>query len=548
MKKQAVFFSALLAFSLLNGAQFLNSGRENTLKTESDSVYAVFDDNYEDMTLLERNSKGKASIFIPEGVKCIGIVSMSDSLEAVFAVKNSGKVLKETYLYMGDLFDEYGLIDSALYYYEKEFNSNNGSYEAYENLIKKSVKKDSESREKYIDKYINKYPNSKIVLLVSAESYFSTDEESLGLIYLRKGMKMPDKSKEYFYLILNSLYYDKQITDDEGFELVKYSLDNYSDMDEIDMILYILNTRYSTKDYAARIDNTLEGILRKGIDDQNGFYLTAYLVDNEMMLQFADSNMYSYLNSDLYDAYGDLLLFYAAKVKYALKEYEDAKAFIDKAESEYTEFDRDFYELKFNNDKELNAKDRLYDDAIRLLTYNDNDSEILSYIETNFKKSGKDIQKSIDKMLSKESIDRKLPEYKLKSALNDSIVSSEKYKGRIVLIDFFATWCNPCRKEIEELKKLKSELSSMKGGPEVVYLAISSEKDRETIIKFAEEREFDFEKFYDAKDVYDSEDIKGVPTIYLIDRKGNVRFVKVGYAEYSKSFLMTRIKFLSRGK
>ena len=91
-------------------------------------------------------------------------------------------------------------------------------------------------------------------------------------------------------------------------------------------------------------------------------------------------------------------------------------------------------------------------------------------------------------------------------------------RGRVVLLNFWATWCPPCRKEMPDMEKLHQRFEK-KG---LVVLAVSDEK-RETVEKFLAEHPYTFPILLDPdRKVSDTFDVEGIPKSFLFDRKGKL--------------------------
>ncbi len=96
----------------------------------------------------------------------------------------------------------------------------------------------------------------------------------------------------------------------------------------------------------------------------------------------------------------------------------------------------------------------------------------------------------------------------------------EKYRGKVVIVDFWATWCGPCRKEMPNVKALREKLKDK--GFEVV--GVSVDKDLEALDTYLEENEIPWETLAgdEAGELAEKYGVRGIPTMMLIDQKGNV--------------------------
>ncbi len=104
-------------------------------------------------------------------------------------------------------------------------------------------------------------------------------------------------------------------------------------------------------------------------------------------------------------------------------------------------------------------------------------------------------------------------------------VSLADYRGRVVLVHFWATWCGPCRYEIPELSRARDELSDL--GFEI--LAVNVGEGDEAVTPFVESMEMAFPVLLDRDmRVAQSYAVRGIPTSVLVDQDGVVRMVHVG--------------------
>lgn len=108
------------------------------------------------------------------------------------------------------------------------------------------------------------------------------------------------------------------------------------------------------------------------------------------------------------------------------------------------------------------------------------------------------------------------------------VISLEKYRGRCVVLDFWATWCPDCRKDIPEMKKLHHQYD-MQG---VEFIGVSFDTDQETLNNYLEKEHIawpqisEFKKWKETKLSKDYH-VNWIPTMYLIDTDGKVALATV---------------------
>jgi peroxiredoxin len=106
------------------------------------------------------------------------------------------------------------------------------------------------------------------------------------------------------------------------------------------------------------------------------------------------------------------------------------------------------------------------------------------------------------------------------------------YKGQVVLLNIWATWCTPCRSEMPSLERLNREMRSE--GLRIVAVSIDNPGMEQPIRDFAKELGLDFEILYDAtgkiRDDYQS---SGVPETFIIGRDGIIRKRVIAATDWS---------------
>jgi peroxiredoxin len=116
------------------------------------------------------------------------------------------------------------------------------------------------------------------------------------------------------------------------------------------------------------------------------------------------------------------------------------------------------------------------------------------------------------------------PDFRL-PARDGASASPSDHAGKIVLVDFWATWCEPCRSSFPEYQALLARYAGR-----VVVLGISEDDEEHGIDEFARDAGVAFPIAWDGdKTVAQRYQIDGMPTLFIIDQRGLVRFVHSGF-------------------
>lgn len=116
-------------------------------------------------------------------------------------------------------------------------------------------------------------------------------------------------------------------------------------------------------------------------------------------------------------------------------------------------------------------------------------------------------------------------------SLDGKTVSLSDYKGKVILVDFWATWCAPCKAEIPELVELQSKL-----GPKgFVVLGVSMDEDTAEVAPFAKKMKVNYPVILAGGErAPKGWVVPGLPTAYLIGRDGKVLLRKFGSKSVDK--------------
>jgi cytochrome c biogenesis protein CcmG/thiol:disulfide interchange protein DsbE len=133
------------------------------------------------------------------------------------------------------------------------------------------------------------------------------------------------------------------------------------------------------------------------------------------------------------------------------------------------------------------------------------------------------------------------PDFSKKTVSGEGPVSLHSLAGKVAIVDFWATWCEPCKKSFPKLEELNVKYKE--NGLEIV--GISEDDDKAGIPSFASELGAQFPLIWDEnKSIASKWQPKSMPTTFVVDRKGTVRFVHLGYHDGEEAEIEREVKSL----
>ena len=118
-----------------------------------------------------------------------------------------------------------------------------------------------------------------------------------------------------------------------------------------------------------------------------------------------------------------------------------------------------------------------------------------------------------------------MPSWTLKDVDGKSVTSDE-LKGKVVVLDFWATWCGPCRSEIPGYIELQKKFRD--AGLAIVGVSLDQDGPAK-VKKFMEDEGINYRIVMGGDQITDAfGGVQAIPTTFIIDRSGTVRFRKVG--------------------
>jgi peroxiredoxin len=140
-----------------------------------------------------------------------------------------------------------------------------------------------------------------------------------------------------------------------------------------------------------------------------------------------------------------------------------------------------------------------------------------------------------------ELLNNPAPDFSADSVNGKGKVSLAQWKGKVVLVDFWATWCEPCKKSFPKLEELRVKYSA--SGFEIA--AISEDDEANGVKEFGTNYGAKFPLLWDKdKTIANKWHPPNMPSSFIVDKKGVVRFVHLGYHDGEEKEIETELKSL----
>jgi len=302
-------------------------------------------------------------------------------------------------------------------------------------------------------------------------------------------------------------------------------------------------------EYYSQVKNGLSpglGVAFAGNLVRNHHYEKALTILDDLMAAISrsateKSSLYTYLQA--YDFYAQALFQLGNKeeaLKYARTAYEKSDKKNTQVNSTYSKILNGLERHK----EALPIMENLVRDG--MATDEIKDLFLKSYIRNGgssgtYEKLMASLVKELKEKMEKEAKEKLINEpayfFSLRD-INGKTVSLQDLKGKVVILDFWATWCGPC---INSMPAMQQLVNKYKNDPGVIFLFIDTgEKipDYETAVKkLLDEKKYDFNVLYDVRDpvtkkcpVAAAYLITGIPTKLVLDRNGKLRYRVVGFS------------------
>ncbi|WP_416240394.1 TlpA family protein disulfide reductase [Marinobacter sp. F3R08] len=128
-------------------------------------------------------------------------------------------------------------------------------------------------------------------------------------------------------------------------------------------------------------------------------------------------------------------------------------------------------------------------------------------------------------LVAAEAINVPAPDFTLESRSGENL-RLEEHRGEVVMLNFWASWCGPCRQEMPLMDELYSQYKDLG----FTILAVNVDENRAEAHRFLEKVPVNYPILYDPESsVSELYEVQAMPTTVMIDRDGNARYLHYGY-------------------
>ncbi|MDF9797009.1 thiol-disulfide isomerase/thioredoxin [Catalinimonas alkaloidigena] len=113
--------------------------------------------------------------------------------------------------------------------------------------------------------------------------------------------------------------------------------------------------------------------------------------------------------------------------------------------------------------------------------------------------------------------------------INGEKIQLEDYKGKTVFINFWATWCPPCRAEMPGIKALYSQLNQK---DDIVFITISEDVDKQKAVDYISKQSVQLPLFFPISKLPEGFSHQSIPATYVVSPEGHIVYEHEGMANY----------------
>ena len=125
-------------------------------------------------------------------------------------------------------------------------------------------------------------------------------------------------------------------------------------------------------------------------------------------------------------------------------------------------------------------------------------------------------------------------------SLQAASLDLQQYQGKVVYLDFWASWCVPCKHSFPWMNRMQGRFAN----DGLVVIAVNLDEDRSQAEQFLREHPAQFKIIFDPEGkLAETYKVQGMPSSYLFDRNGKLIYSHIGFKEREANVLTDKIEF-----
>jgi cytochrome c biogenesis protein CcmG/thiol:disulfide interchange protein DsbE len=136
------------------------------------------------------------------------------------------------------------------------------------------------------------------------------------------------------------------------------------------------------------------------------------------------------------------------------------------------------------------------------------------------------------------------PDFAVAASADGAVLNSSQLKGRVVFVNFWASWCQPCKDEMPSVQAL---YEATRSDDRIVIVTVLYKDSPRDALQYMRSKGFTFPVYIDPKKSYRAFGVTGVPETYIIDKQGTLRRRAIGPADWTSPEERTLITSLVNG-
>jgi len=127
--------------------------------------------------------------------------------------------------------------------------------------------------------------------------------------------------------------------------------------------------------------------------------------------------------------------------------------------------------------------------------------------------------------------------------LTGNKMTFDQFKGKVVFLNLWATWCGPCRAEMAAIQKLYA--STQQDNIAFVMLSIDKDRDKQKIVEYIKNKEFTFPVYQPSGYLSEQLKVPSIPTTFIISKDGKIMSIEIGTTNFNTAKFKKFIKSLA---